>query len=109
MEIGGHTDSQGRETMNQQLSQARARSVLEALRARRVLTSNITAKGYGESQPIADNDTDSGREENRRIEFKLIRLETQDDQSTLDSLAEPAQEGEETAAQTEEGATDEQD
>lgn len=109
MEIGGHTDSQGRETMNQQLSQARARSVLEALRARRVLTSNITAKGYGESQPIADNDTESGREENRRIEFKLIRLETQDDQSTLDSLAEPAQEEEEITAQTEEGASDEQD
>lgn len=107
MEIGGHTDSQGRETMNEQLSQARARSVLEALRARRVLTSSITAKGYGESQPIADNDTESGREENRRIEFKLIRLDTQDEQSTLDSLAQPAQEGGETADQpTEEGASE---
>ena len=57
MEIGGHTDSQGREVMNQQLSQSRARAVLNALRERRVLTSALTAKGYGESAPIADNKT----------------------------------------------------
>jgi OOP family OmpA-OmpF porin len=72
MEIGGHTDSQGREVMNQTLSQARASSVVNALLARRVLTTNLTAVGYGESQPIADNKTDDGREANRRIEFKLI-------------------------------------
>lgn len=73
LEIGGHTDSQGRETMNQRLSLDRARAVLEALRMRRVLTSGFTARGYGESRPIADNDTDAGREANRRIEFRLIR------------------------------------
>jgi OmpA-OmpF porin, OOP family len=72
IEIGGHTDSQGRETMNEQLSQARADSVLNAIMARRVLTSNLTAKGYGESQPIADNGTEAGREANRRIEFRLV-------------------------------------
>ena len=72
MEIGGHTDSQGREVMNQSLSQARADAVLNALLARRVLTSNITAKGYGETQPIADNKTEDGREANRRITFTLI-------------------------------------
>ncbi len=72
MEVGGHTDSQGREIMNQQLSQARALSVVNALLARRILTSNLTAKGYGESRPIADNKTESGREENRRIEFRLV-------------------------------------
>ncbi len=71
IEIGGHTDSQGRETMNQQLSQQRADAVLTALLARRVLTANMTAKGYGEAEPIANNDTDAGREANRRIEFKL--------------------------------------
>lgn len=76
MEIGGHTDSQGREIMNQNLSQARADSVLNALLARRVLTSNLTAKGYGESQPIADNGTEEGREANRRITFTLIDSET---------------------------------
>ncbi len=72
IEIGGHTDSQGRESMNQNLSQARADAVLNAIMSRRVLTSNLTAVGYGESQPIADNGTEEGREANRRIEFKLV-------------------------------------
>ncbi|SFR37409.1 OmpA family protein [Litoreibacter janthinus] len=72
MEIGGYTDSQGREEMNSALSQQRADSVRAALQSRRVLTSNITAKGYGEADPIADNDTADGREANRRIEFKLL-------------------------------------
>ena len=76
LEIQGHTDSQGREEMNQQLSQARAESVLAEMRARRILTSNFTAVGYGESQPVADNGTEEGREANRRIEFKLIPAET---------------------------------
>ncbi len=51
MEISGFTDSQGRETMNEALSQSRADAVLNALLARRVLTSNLTAKGYGEAEP----------------------------------------------------------
>lgn len=72
MEIAGHTDSQGREVMNQQLSQSRAQTVLNELRMRRVLTGSITAVGYGESEPIADNDTEEGREANRRIEFKVV-------------------------------------
>lgn len=72
MEIGGHTDSQGREEMNQLLSQARADAVLNALIERRVLTSNLTSKGYGEAEPIADNDTAEGREANRRIRFSLV-------------------------------------
>ena len=72
IEIGGHTDSQGRESMNLNLSQARANSVLNAIMARRVLTSNLTAKGYGEAEPIADNGTEAGREDNRRIEFTLV-------------------------------------
>ncbi|MEM9969570.1 MAG: OmpA family protein [Pseudomonadota bacterium] len=86
IEIGGHTDSQGREIMNEQLSQARADAVLNAIMARRVLTSNLTAKGYGETQPIADNDTEEGREANRRIEFKLIVPETA---ATVDDLDGP--------------------
>lgn len=88
LEIQGHTDSQGRETMNQELSQARAQSVLNELRARRVLTSTYVARGYGETQPIAENDTEAGREANRRIEFRLIRPEpTVAEDSTLDSMA----------------------
>ena len=73
MEVAGHTDSQGRATMNARLSLERARTVLEELRQRRVLTSALEAEGYGESDPIADNDTAEGREINRRIEFRLVR------------------------------------
>ncbi len=72
MEIGGHTDSQGREEMNLDLSQKRAEAVIAALMSRRVLTGNLTAVGYGETVPIADNGTEEGREENRRIEVRLI-------------------------------------
>ncbi|MBW0157965.1 OmpA family protein [Sedimentimonas flavescens] len=72
MELAGHTDSQGRDEMNLNLSQERAAAVLSALRDRRVLVGNITAKGYGETQPLADNDTEEGREANRRIEFVLL-------------------------------------
>ena len=76
LEIQGHTDSQGREAMNEQLSQDRAQSVLNALRDRRVLTASYRAKGYGEVNPIATNDTEEGREANRRIEFRLIEQES---------------------------------
>jgi OmpA-OmpF porin, OOP family len=72
MEIGGHTDAQGSEGGNQALSQARADAVLLALQGRRVDVSGMRAVGYGETRPIADNDTDAGREDNRRIEFTLL-------------------------------------
>jgi OOP family OmpA-OmpF porin len=58
--------------MNLQLSQSRATAVLIELQRRKVLTTNYVAKGYGELQPIAENDTEDGREINRRIEFKLV-------------------------------------
>ena len=90
IEIGGHTDSQGREVMNQQLSQARADAVLNAIMARRVLVSNLTAVGYGEAQPIADNETEDGREANRRIEFKLVLPE---DNAAADTETNGPEEG----------------
>lgn len=71
LEIGGHTDSQGSSTGNEALSQARAEAVLLALQGRRVDITGMTAVGYGESTPIADNGTEEGREANRRIEFVL--------------------------------------
>ncbi len=111
LEIGGHTDSQGREVMNQQLSQARAQAVLTELRMRRVLTSSFTAKGYGEEFPIADNGTEEGREANRRIEFTLLTVdaaeEGDDSETGVEEDAASAQE--EPAPDAEEaGSGDEQ-
>ena len=101
IEIGGHTDSQGREEMNLDLSQQRADTVLAELRNRRVVTGGYLSTGYGESQPIGDNSTEEGREENRRIEFSLIEaaveaadeteLENTDDSSAEEPEPEPAE------------------
>ena len=117
LEIQGHTDSQGRESMNQALSQDRAQTVLNELRSRRVLTSTYTAKGYGESVPIAENDTEEGREANRRIEFRLIQPGTSKEiPTTLESVAQQGTSGAESTeddagqgeeAVDEEAATDE--
>lgn len=92
LEVQGYTDSQGRETMNLALSQSRAESVLNELRARRVLTSSFVARGFGEESPVASNETEDGREANRRIEFRLIRpdagetaLETTDETSDTEA------------------------
>jgi len=109
IEIGGHTDSQGREEMNERLSQERAQAVLNELRARRVLTSSFTAKGYGESQPIADNDTEEGREANRRIEFRLLRPQPVEEvATTLESLEEPGEEESGATSAEQEEPADEQ-
>jgi OOP family OmpA-OmpF porin len=69
LEIAGHTDAQGSEDGNRALSQARAEAVVVALQGRRVDVSKMRAVGYGETYPIAENETDLGREANRRIEF----------------------------------------
>lgn len=74
MEVAGHTDSQGREEMNLALSEDRAEAVVAALMERRIPTSQLTASGYGETVPIASNDTEAGRESNRRIEFRLLTV-----------------------------------
>ena len=71
VEIGGHTDSRGADNANQTLSEARATSVLDYMTGVGVRASRITAVGYGESQPIADNATEEGRAQNRRITFTV--------------------------------------
>lgn len=73
VEIGGHTDAQGSDAANQRLSQRRADSVRQYLIDKGVDASRLTAKGYGEAQPVASNDTPAGRAENRRVEFKVVR------------------------------------
>ncbi len=105
LEIQGHTDSQGREEMNQALSQTRAQSVLNALHDRRILTSGFTAGGYGETTPIADNDTEEGREANRRIEFVLIRP-AEDTESQAAAAETPEETAPEDAAQEDQESAD---
>jgi OOP family OmpA-OmpF porin len=73
VEIGGHTDSVGPDSYNMKLSNERANAVREYLiRYHNVETYRLIAVGYGETQPIADNRTRSGRDMNRRIEFKIL-------------------------------------
>ena len=73
LEIAGHTDNVGSETSNQQLSQSRAEAVVSYLVNNGVSGNNrLIGTGYGERMPIADNDTDLGRQLNRRVEFKIL-------------------------------------
>ncbi|MCB1686832.1 MAG: OmpA family protein, partial [Pseudomonadales bacterium] len=65
--IEGHTDSRGAEDYNQNLSQRRAAAVLEALTNSGIPRSRLSSVGYGESRPVASNDTDAGRAKNRRV------------------------------------------
>ena len=72
IEVGGHTDSVGSDASNQRLSDARANTVRQYLISKNLNPSVLVSKGYGESSPIASNDTREGRWKNRRIEFKVI-------------------------------------
>ncbi len=70
--IEGHTDSQGSDDYNLRLSQRRADAVRDYLIARGVPAENLKSIGFGESRPIAPNDTEEGREKNRRVEFRIL-------------------------------------
>ena len=72
VDVVGHTDSVGSDTHNQQLSEARARSVAEYLAGQKVLPARLLIAGRGESQPIASNDTPEGRAQNRRVTIQII-------------------------------------
>jgi OOP family OmpA-OmpF porin len=72
IELQGHTDSSGSDRYNLDLSQRRAESVREYLVRRGVAANQLEAKGYGESQPIADNTTANGRAANRRVVMRVI-------------------------------------
>ena len=79
IEVGGHTDSRGRDSSNLRLSQARADAVLEHLVGRGIDRSRLRARGYGETRPIESNNTESGRAANRRVEF--VRTDSEGAQS----------------------------
>ncbi|MDB5970047.1 MAG: hypothetical protein JWQ90_2497 [Hydrocarboniphaga sp.] len=71
VEVSGHTDSKGSDSYNQELSERRAQSVVDYLTAHGIDAARLTSKGLGETQPLADNDTDEGRELNRRVELRI--------------------------------------
>jgi len=71
VELSGHTDSRGAEAYNQRLSEARAQSVLEYLEGKGVDATRMSAIGVGEAKPVADNETEEGRELNRRVELQV--------------------------------------
>ena len=69
LEVAGHTDNVGTPEANQKLSEGRAKAVLDALVTRGVAATRLTARGYGQSSPVADNRTEEGRAKNRRVEL----------------------------------------
>jgi len=71
--IEGHTDSTGSEAYNQQLSEKRARAVEAYIESHGIDPARFSVKGYGETKPIAPNDTPAGRQENRRVELRRTR------------------------------------
>ncbi len=85
--IEGHTDSTGPEEYNLDLSQKRAQSVANHIAAQQVDATRFSIMGYGESQPIASNDTQEGRQQNRRVELAIMANEK------LKKIAEDKTEG----------------
>ena len=73
IEMSAHTDAKGSDEYNFKLSDNRARSVMEYIISKGIDASRITSKGYGESKPVATNETDEGRQLNRRVEFTILK------------------------------------
>ena len=72
IEIGGHTDNIGSETKNKILSLERAKSIVAYLVSKEIDPGRLTAKGYGSMEPIEENNTEAGRQKNRRSEVKIL-------------------------------------
>ncbi|WP_152286323.1 OmpA family protein [Flavicella marina] len=70
--IEGHTDSRGNDNYNLNLSQKRSKSVYNYLTGKNISSERLSSKGYGETKPIATNDTEAGRQQNRRVEINFI-------------------------------------
>ena len=72
--VAGHTDSVGSESYNKTLSTNRAQSVAKYLKSKNVVDARIEVIGFGETMPIADNSTEEGRTQNRRVELTLVPI-----------------------------------
>jgi outer membrane protein OmpA-like peptidoglycan-associated protein len=78
VDVLGHTDSVGSDSYNQTLSEQRARAVADYLTARGINPARIATRGYGETMPIASNETEQGRAQNRRVEVKIVPVRQSD-------------------------------
>ena len=78
VDVSGHTDAIGTVQVNQRLSEQRARSVADYLSFQGVNRARVATRGFGKSNPIASNDTDQGRAQNRRVEIKISPVTEQD-------------------------------
>jgi hypothetical protein len=87
LELSGHTDNKGSESTNLKMSNGRVEEVKKYLVSKGVSADRITTFGYGESKPIASNDTEEGRAKNRRVEMKILKSDGTaldvEDKSTL--------------------------
>lgn len=72
LDVYGHTDATGSDAYNQNLSERRARAVADYLAGRGVQPARLGTRGYGETQPVASNDTPEGQAANRRVEIKIV-------------------------------------
>jgi outer membrane protein OmpA-like peptidoglycan-associated protein len=72
IQVAGHTDNTGSDAHNMKLSEARAKSVMDYLVSKGVSPAMLSAKGYGETEPIADNNTKEGRAQNRRVGLRRV-------------------------------------
>lgn len=71
LDISGHTDNQGRADANQLLSEKRAKAVYNYMISKGIAASRLSYAGYGQTKPVASNDSTTGRQQNRRVELKI--------------------------------------
>lgn len=72
IEVQGHADNSGNEAQNQTLSEERAKAVVDYLISKNVHKNRLFYKGYGSTKPVASNESDEGRRQNRRVEFVMV-------------------------------------
>jgi outer membrane protein OmpA-like peptidoglycan-associated protein len=91
--VEGHTDNVGSDDFNQKLSEQRAQAVRDYLTSQSVPSNMITARGFGEAQPVATNDNNEGRQRNRRVELVVSGgiIGTEVSGVTVESTQQPQQ------------------
>jgi outer membrane protein OmpA-like peptidoglycan-associated protein len=73
VEVAGYTDNKGDDKSNIKLSEARSKAVMDYLVKKGIQNTRVTYKGYGKEDPVASNDTEEGRQMNRRVELKILK------------------------------------